>query len=97
MRLLRALKMPYDAIQACKNECVLFQGDHETATHCPKCKASRYMEVEGSDGNKKQSKIPELVIQHLPVLQRLQRLYMTEESVKQMMWHKNGKRYSDKM
>jgi hypothetical protein len=30
-RLLRALKMPYDAIQACKNGCVLFRGDHEIA------------------------------------------------------------------
>jgi hypothetical protein len=52
-RLLRALKMPYDMIQACKNGCVLFRGDHETATHCPKCKASRYVQVEGSDGSNK--------------------------------------------
>ena len=88
-RLLRALKMPYDPIQACKNGCVLFRGDHETATHCPKCKASRYVEVEGSDGNKKQSKIPEMVIRHLPIVPRLQRQYMTEESAKQMTWHKN--------
>jgi uncharacterized Zn finger protein (UPF0148 family) len=96
-RLLCALKMSYDTIQACKNGCVLFRGDHETTTHCPKCKASRYVQVEGSDGSKKQSKIPEMVIRHLPILQRLQRLYMTEESAKQMTWHKNGKRYSDKM
>jgi hypothetical protein len=96
-RLLCALKMSYDAIQSCKNGCVLFRGDHERATHCPKCKASRFVEVEGSDGSKKQSKIPEMVIWHLPVLQRLQQLYMAEESAKQMMWHKNGKRYSDKM
>jgi hypothetical protein len=86
-KLLRALKMPYNPIQACKNGCVLFRGDHEAATHCPECKASRYMEVEGSDGTKKQSKIPEMVIRHLPVLPRLQRLYMTEESAKQMTWH----------
>jgi hypothetical protein len=67
-RLLRALKMSYDAIQACKNGCILFRGDHETATHCPKFKASRFVEVEGSDGNKKQSKISEMVIRHLPIL-----------------------------
>jgi hypothetical protein len=57
-RLLRALKMPYEAIQACPNGCVLFRGDHEEATHCPKCKASRFVEVEGSDGTKRQTKIP---------------------------------------
>jgi hypothetical protein len=96
-KLLRALKMPYEAIHACKNGCVLFRGDHETATHCPKCKASRYVEIECSDGSKKQSKILELVIRHLPATSRIQRLYMTEESAKRMTWHKKGKRYSDKM
>jgi hypothetical protein len=83
-RLLCALKMPYEAIQACPNWCVLFRGDHEKATHCPECKASRFVEVEGSDGIKRQSKIPEMVIRHLPFTHRLQRLYMTEETVKQM-------------
>jgi uncharacterized Zn finger protein (UPF0148 family) len=97
-RLLRGLKMPYEAIHACQNGCVLFRGDHEEATHCPKCKASRFVEVDGSDGKKKQSNIPEMVLRHLPFIPRLQRLYMTEESAKQMTWHKNGKRYSpDKM
>ena len=52
-RLLHALKMPYEGIQACPKGCVLFRGDHEKATHCPKCKASRFVEVEGSDGKKK--------------------------------------------
>jgi len=67
-RLLRALKMPYEGIQACPKGCVLFRGDHEKATHCPKCKASRFVEVEGSDGKKKQSKIPEMVLRHLSFL-----------------------------
>ncbi|XP_066375146.1 uncharacterized protein [Miscanthus floridulus] len=97
-RLLRALKMPYEPIHACPNGCVLFRGDHKKATHCPKCKASRFVEVDGSDGKKKQSKIPEKVLRYLPFLPRIQRLYMIEESAKQMTWHKNGKRYSpDKM
>ena len=35
---------------------------------------------------------------HLPFVSMLQRLFMTEETVKQMKWHKNGKRYHpDKM
>ena len=52
-KLLRALKMPYESIHACPKGCVLFRGDLEEATHCPKCKASRYVEVDGSDGEKK--------------------------------------------
>jgi len=97
-KLLRALKMDYESIHACPNGCVLFRGeDLESATHCPKCKASRFVEVERSDGMKKQSPIPEKVLRYLPVIPRLQRLYMTEESAKQMRWHKNGKRYSGNM
>ena len=93
-RLLRGLKMPYEAYHGCPKGCVLFRGDLKEATHCPKCKASRFVEVECSDGRKKQSKIPEMVLRHLPFVPRLQRLYMTEESAKQMTWHKKGKRYN---
>jgi hypothetical protein len=38
------------------------------------------------------------ILHHLPFIPRIQRLYMTEKSVKQMTCHKNGKRYNpDKM
>ena len=97
-KLLRALKMPYEHIHACLNGCVLFRKDHEKATHCPKCKFSRYLEVDTSDGKKEQLGIPAKVLRYLPVIPRIQRLYMTEESMKQMTWHKHDKRYNaDKM
>jgi hypothetical protein len=98
MKLLRTLKMPYESIHACPNGCVLFRGEElKAATHYPKCKASRYVEVNGSDRKKEQSKIPEMVVRYLPLTPRLQRMFMTEESTKQMTWHKDDKRYSDKM
>jgi hypothetical protein len=34
------------------------------------------------------------ILWYLPFIPRIQRLFMTEESTKQMTWHKNGKRYS---
>jgi hypothetical protein len=52
------------------------------------------MEVDSGDGQKKQLKIPMRVLRHLPFLVRLQRLFMTEESAKQMTWHKNRKWYN---
>jgi len=51
-KLLRALKMLYEHIHACPNGRVLSRKDHEKATHCPKCKSSRYLEVDTSDGKK---------------------------------------------
>jgi hypothetical protein len=56
------------------------------------------MEVDSGDGQKRQLDIPLTIIRHLQFIPRIQRLYMTKESAKQMTWHKNGKRYNpDKM
>ena len=97
-KLLRALKMSYEQIHACPKGCVLFRKEHEHAKFCPKCKSSRYLEVDSDDGQKRQLTIPMKILRYLPFLPRIQRLYMTEESAKQMTWHKNGKRYNpDKM
>jgi hypothetical protein len=93
-KLLCALKMLYEQIHTCPNGCVLFRKDHKEATHCPKCKSSRYLEVDTSDGKKEQLHIPVKVLRYLPFIPRIQRLYMIEKSAKQMTWHKNGKRYN---
>jgi hypothetical protein len=81
-KLLRALKMPYEQIHACQNGCVLFRKEHAEATHCPKCKSSRYLEVDSVDGQKRQLQIPVKILRYLPFIPRIQRLYMTEESAK---------------
>jgi hypothetical protein len=97
-KLLRALKMPYDQIHACSKGCVLFRKEYAESKYCPRCKSSRFMEVDSGDGQKRQLDIPVTILHHLPFIPRIQRLYMTEEYAKQMTWHKNGKRYNpDKM
>jgi hypothetical protein len=90
-KLLRALKMTYEQIHACPKGCVLFRKEYAEAKYCPKCKSSRFMKVDSSDGQKRQLDIPLIILRHLPFIPRIQRLYMTEESTKQMTWHKNGK------
>ena len=42
-KVLRALKMPYDQIDACPKGCVLFRKDHKDAKYYPKCESSRYL------------------------------------------------------
>jgi hypothetical protein len=49
-KLLRALKMPYEQIHACLKGCILFRKEHEDVNYCPKCKSSRYLEVDSDDG-----------------------------------------------
>jgi len=97
-KLLRALKMPYEKIHACPKGCILFRKQYENAKYCPECGSSRFLEVESDDGSTRQLDIPAKILWYLPFLLRLQRLYMTEETAKQMMWHKNACRYNpDKM
>jgi hypothetical protein len=96
--LFKALKMSYEQIDTYVNGCVLFRKEHADSTHCPKCKSSRFKEVPAGDGKMKQTDIAKKIVRYLPFVPRIQRLYMTEETAKQMTWHKHGIRYSpDKM
>jgi hypothetical protein len=92
--LFKALKMLYEQIDACVNGCVLYRKEHADATHCPKCKSSRFEEVPAADCQMKQTDITQKIVRYLPFVLRIQRLYMTEETAKQMTWHKHGIRYS---
>ena len=97
-KLLCTLKMSYERIHTCPKGCMLFRQEHADANYCTKCKSSRWLEVESSDGQKWQLKILVKILQYLPFIPRIQWLYMTEESAQQMIWHKNGKCYhSQKM
>jgi len=91
-KVLRALKMSYEQIHACLKGCILFRKAHKDAQYCPKCKSSRYLEVDSGEGEKRQSSYPAKILRYLPFIPRIQRLFMTEESAKQMTWHKNGKK-----
>ena len=93
-KLLRALKMPYDQIHACPKGCVLFRKEHKDANYCPKCKSSRYLEVDSGDVQNRQLTIPVKILRFIPCISRLQRMYKTEELVIHMLWHKNGKCYN---
>jgi hypothetical protein len=52
-KLLRALKITYEQIHACPKGYVLFRKEYAGAKYCPKCKSSRFMEVDSSDGQKR--------------------------------------------
>jgi hypothetical protein len=81
-KLLRALKMTYEQIHACPKGYVLFRKEYVQAKYYSKCKSSRFMEVDSGDGQKRQLDIPVIILHHLLFIPRIQRLYMTEESMK---------------
>ena len=91
-KILRALKMPYEKIHASEKGCVLFRLQYEDFNYCPICNSSRYVVVDNGMGEKTQTKIPVNVLRYMPIVPRLQRLFMVEETARQMTWHKFGKR-----
>ena len=90
--------MPYEQIHACPKGCILFRKEHADANYYPNYESSRFLEVDSGDDQKRQLSVPVKILWYLLFLPRIQWLYMTEESTKQMTWHKNGKWYNpDKM
>ena len=69
----------------------LIRKEREHADYCPKCSSSRYVEFDSGDGQKKQTTVPANILRYLPVIPRIQRLYMHEETAKLMTWHRAGK------
>jgi hypothetical protein len=66
----------------------IYRKEYMEAKYCLKCKSSRFMEVDSGDGQKRHLDIPATILRHLLFIPRILRLYMTEESAKQMTWHK---------
>jgi hypothetical protein len=82
--------MSYEMIHVFTKQCMLFRNKDANNKYCVKCGSSRYIEVDSGNGNKKQLTMPMKVLRHLPFLPWLQWLYMFEDYVKQMTWHKHG-------
>ncbi|KAK1678999.1 hypothetical protein QYE76_039847 [Lolium multiflorum] len=97
-KLLSDLKMSSQQIHACPKGCMLFREEHADTNYCIKCNSSRYFEVDrNGDGQKRQTTVAKNILRYLPVLPRIQRLFMTEDTAQQMRWAVEGNRYTDKM
>jgi hypothetical protein len=85
------LGLDYQKIDACVNDCVLFQKSYANMSKCPTCGESRWKiandeEASGSASTKKRS--PCKILRYSPIIPWLQRLYMMESTSSLMRWHK---------
>ncbi|XP_028125191.1 uncharacterized protein LOC114322108 [Camellia sinensis] len=81
----------YEAIHACKNDCILFWKDNAKLENCPTCLESRY-----KFNNQSGKKIPHKILRYFPLTPRLKRLYMLKKTAANIRWHKE-KRVDDGM
>ena len=78
-KLKRGLGFDYNIIHACKNDCVLFWKQYAECESCPVCLESRWT----SD----KRNVPQKVLRHFPLIPRLQRLFTSRMTAKDMTWH----------
>jgi hypothetical protein len=83
--------MNYVEIDVCKKNCMLFCKEHKDDTKCMHCGRSRYVKVVNKDGASITTKVAVKQLRYMPITPRLKRLYLSEEIVKQMRWHKEEK------
>ncbi|GJX01490.1 hypothetical protein Tco_0185403 [Tanacetum coccineum] len=83
----KMIGLGYESIHACVNDCFLFRGENNKDVHfCPVCKTSRW-----KDSNTLGKKVPKKVLCYFPIIPRLQRLYKSSHTAKEMTWHATGK------
>jgi hypothetical protein len=84
-RMLCPLSMEAEKIPVCRNDCILFRGEHVSLNKCSKYNASRYKpkvdEIECTKG------VPVKVIWYLPILFIFRRLFSNPKYAKLMKWH----------
>lgn len=86
-KLLNGLILPHIKIDICQKGCMLFWKEHIGLNECLICKENQY---KNKRANGKSS--PIMVLTYFPIAPRLQRLYATKSTVKQMRWHAKNHR-----
>nr|GFB72819.1 hypothetical protein [Tanacetum cinerariifolium] len=83
----KTIRLGYESIHACVNDCFLFRGDANKDVHFfPVCNTSRWKE-----SNTPRKKVPKKVLRYFSIIPRLQRLYKSSHTAKEMTWHATGK------
>jgi hypothetical protein len=68
----------------CEKNCMLFQKEHKNDTEFMHCGRSRYAKDVNEDGASVITKVAVKQLRYVPVTLRLERLYLSKETAKQM-------------
>jgi hypothetical protein len=83
--------MNYEKINVYEKNCMLFWKEDKDDTQCMHCGRSRYVKVVNEDWASVATKVAVKKLHYMPVILMLKGLYLSEETMKQMRWHKEGK------
>jgi hypothetical protein len=90
-KLLKALGMPYEKIDICPSNCMIYWCDRAKLEKCLKCGLSRYIEVVNEEGEKVTTKRAHKQLRWMRLTPRLKRLFLASRIASRMRWRKNRK------
>nr|GEW73522.1 hypothetical protein [Tanacetum cinerariifolium] len=83
----KTIGLRYESIHACEHNCCLFRGDdNKDLDFCPVCNTSKW-----KDSNTPGKKVPKKVLRYFLIIPRLQCLYKSIHTAKEMIWHATRK------
>ncbi|XP_057999031.1 uncharacterized protein LOC131177881 [Hevea brasiliensis] len=85
-KLVRALGLPVEKIHCCTNGCMLYWAEDSELTNCKFCDHPRFKRHSRGSSNF-QTNVPHKKMYYFPLTQRLQRLYASNATAKEMRWH----------
>jgi hypothetical protein len=94
-KIVTSLSMEYEKIDTCRKNYMLFWKEHSDATESIHCGRSRHVKVRNEDGDSVTTKVTIKQLHYMHITPRLKRLFLFEETMKQMRWHKKGKRETE--
>jgi hypothetical protein len=80
--------MNYESINAYEQNCMLFWKEHKDDTKCMHCSRSGYVNVINEDAASVTTKVAVKQLHYISTTPRLKWLFLCEEMVQQMRWHK---------
>jgi hypothetical protein len=89
------LGMNYEKIDVCEKNYMLFWKENKDDTEYMHYGRSRYVKVRNEDGISVTTKVATKQLCYIPITPRLERLFLSKETTKQMRWHHEGKRESE--
>ncbi|XP_058005408.1 uncharacterized protein LOC131181377 [Hevea brasiliensis] len=85
-KLVQALGLPVEKIHCCTNGCMLYWDEDSELTNCKFCDHPRFKQHSRGSSNF-QTNVPHKKMYYFPLTQRLQRLYASNATAKEMRWH----------
>ena len=84
-KILGALGLSYQKIDACPNDCCLYIKEYKNMTKCPKCGLSRWKIAKNSKQEK--SGVVAKKMWYFPIVPRFIRMFKRFENAKNLHWH----------